>query len=180
LSTGTKTPFRSDLKVSAPLPLSDVLGFYRRELGKRGWREASAGNNVATDSAVLHFTTPEGPAVLNLTRANGATEVDLVARNPDAASKAGIMPKPGQAKVLLGNAGPTPQTITFNNQPIKVAAGAGKNGPDGPSLDLPPGTYKYSIHLPGKPAQIEQIELHADETWGLMILPMGVLPLQAY
>ena len=35
MSEGTQTPFRHELKASVPLALTDVLGFYRRELGKR-------------------------------------------------------------------------------------------------------------------------------------------------
>ena len=47
-------------------------------------------------------------------------------------------------------------------------------------LDLPPGKYKFSIKLPGKPAFNDELEVGADETWGLMIGPGGVLPLQVY
>ena len=91
-----------------------------------------------------------------------------------------MLPKPGQVKVMFGNINDAEAAITFNNKTIKVAAGAGIKGPDGPMLDLPPGKYKYSIKLPGRPAQSDEIELGADETWGLMIGPGGVLPLQAY
>jgi hypothetical protein len=117
---------------------------------------------------------------LKLSRKDDATEVDLVARNPDATVKAGMMPKQGQAKILFGNVNPAAETITFNNHPIKVAAGAGTKGPDGPSLDLPPGKYRYSIKLPGQPVLDDVVDIGADETWGLMIGPGGVLPLQAY
>jgi hypothetical protein len=104
----------------------------------------------------------------------------LVVKNAGAASKAGILPKPGQVKVMFGNINDAEAAIMFNNKTIKVAAGAGRKGPDGPMLDLPPGKYKYSIRLPCKPAQSDEVELGADETWGLMIGPSGVLPLQAY
>jgi hypothetical protein len=46
------------------------------------------------------------------------------------------------------------------------AFGAGTKKPDGPTLDMPPGKYPYSIKLPGKPPQVE---LGADETLGLMV-----------
>ena len=179
MSEGTTTPFRHELKASVPLALTDVLGFYRRELGKRNWKENN-GAIVASDKAVIAYTAPDGPAVLKLTRKDDATSVSLVVKNPAAVSKAGIMPKPGQAKVLFGNINPAEAAITFNGKTIKVAAGAGTKAPDGPSLDLPPGKYKYSIKLPGQPAQSEEVEIAADETWGLMIGPGGVLALQAY
>ncbi len=180
MSEGTKTPFRRELNASVPLELTDVLGFYRRELGKLGWKEESKGTTVAAENAAVAFTAPEGPAVLRLGRKDGATSVRLMLKDPAAVTKAGIMPKPGQAKVLFGNINPAAETVTFNNKPISVAAGTGVKNPDGPSLDVAPGKYRYTIKLAGKPAQSEEIELGADEVWGLMIGPGGVLALQAY
>jgi hypothetical protein len=180
MSEGTSTPFRHELKASVPLALSDVLGFYRRELGKRNWKEQVQGAVVTVDKAVLAYTAPEGPAVLKLTRKDDAISVSLVVKNPAAVAKAGIMPKPGQAKVLFGNINPVEAAITFNGKTLKVGSGAGTKAPDGPSLDLPPGKYKYSIKLPGQPGQSDEVEIAADETWGLMIGPGGVLALQAY
>jgi hypothetical protein len=175
---------RQELKVSVPQPQADVLAFYRRELGKRGWQEidqqASAGNNVATDSAVLHFTTPEGLAVLTLSRANDVSHIDLVVRYPEAAAKAGFMPKPGFARIMLGNDTVTAQTITFNNQPIEITGIDERVGKGEPSQDVPPGTYRYSVQLPGKPVQTDQIELHADETWELKIVSTGVESSEIY
>jgi hypothetical protein len=180
MSEGTKTPFRRELQASVPLELTDVLGFYRRELGKLGWKEEAKGTAVAAESAAVAFTAPEGPAVLKLGRKDGATSVRLMLKDPAAVAKAGIMPKPGQAKVLFGNINAATETVTFNNKPVSVAAGVGVKNPDGPVLDLPPGKYRYTIKLAGKPAQSEDIELGADEVWGLMIGPGGVLALQAY
>jgi len=37
-----------------------------------------------------------------------------------------------------------------------------------------------SIRLPGKPAETDEVEINADEIWGLMIGPGGVLPLRVY
>jgi hypothetical protein len=180
LSEGTKTPFRRELKANVPLELTDVLGFYRRELGKLNWKEESKGAVVMADNAAIGYISPEGPAVLKLGRKDGETTVSLLVRNPAAVAKAGIMPKPGQAKALFGNINSAAAAMTFNNKTISVAAGAGAKSPDGPTLDLPPGKYKYSIKLPGRPAESDEVELGADETWGLMIGPGGVLALQAY
>jgi hypothetical protein len=180
MSEGTKTPFRRELQASVPLELADVLGFYRRELGKLSWKEESKGTTISADSAAVAFTAPEGPAVLKLGRKDGATSVRLMLKDPAAVAKAGIMPKPGQAKVLFGNINPAAETITFNSKPVSVAAGVGVKNPDGPALDLAPGKYKYTIKLAGKPAQTDEIELGADEVWGVMIGPGGVLALQAY
>ena len=75
---------------------------------------------------------------------------------------------------------PNEATMTFNNKAVKIKGGAGTKAPDGPTLDVKPGKYKFSIKPAGKPAQTEEIEVGADETWGLMIGPGGVLPMQAY
>jgi len=180
MSEGTKTPFRRELKASVPLELADVLGFYRRELGKLNWKEESNGAVVTADKATIAYASPDGPAILNLGRKDDATSISLVVKDPGAVAKAGITPKQGQAKVLFGNINDAAATITFNSKAINVAAGTGVKNPDGPALDLPPGKYKYSIKLQGKPLQSDEIELGVDEVWGLMIGPGGVLALQAY
>ena len=128
MSEGTKTPFRRELQASVPLELTDVLGFYRRELGKLNWKEEPKGTTIGADSAAVAFTAPEGPAVLRLGRKDGATTVRLMLKDPAAVAKAGIMPKPGQAKVLFGNINPAAETITFNNKPVSVAAVARSGG----------------------------------------------------
>ena len=180
MSEGTKTPFRRDLKASVPLDLTDVLGFYRRELGKLNWKEESKGAIIAADNAVIAYTSAEGQAVLKLGRKDGKTSVSLTVKNPDAAAKAGIIPKPGRAKLVIGNPNDVEAVVTINKQTIKVAAGVGAKAPDGPTLDLAPGKYPFSIKLPGKPAHNDELEVGADETWGLFIGPGGALPLLVY
>ena len=56
--------------------------------------------------------------------------------------------------------------MTFNSKAINVADGTGVKNPDGPTLDLPPGEYKYSIKHQGKPLQSDEVELAVDEIWG--------------
>lgn len=168
------------MSANVPLDLSAVLGFYRRELGKLNWKEEAKDAVIAADNASINYTSPEGPASLKLSRKDGDTVVKVVVKNPDAAAKAGIMPKPGQAKFILGNINEADATITFNGKPVKIAKGAGTKGPDGPMFDLPPGKYKYSIKPAGRPLQAEEIDAKADETWGLMVGPGGVLALQTY
>ncbi len=176
----TKTPFRRELNANVQLDLTTVLEFYRRELGKLDWKEGPKAAVIAADSATAVFSSSHGSAILKLGRKNGETTVSLNVKDPDAAKKAGILPSPGQSKILFGNILPTEAAITFNNQTIKVAAAAGTKAPDGPTLDLAPGKYKYSIKSPGKSVQNDEVEIGADETWGLMIGPGGVLALQAY
>ena len=119
-------------------------------------------------------------ALLTLGRKDGETVISLVVKNPEAAVKAGVMPKPGQAKLLITNPSPAEVVLTINKQTIKAAAGSGTKGPDGAMLDLPPGKYKFSIKLPGQPAHEDELEVGADQIWGLLIGPGGALPLQVY
>ena len=72
--------------------------------------------------------------------------------------------------------------MTINKQTIKVAAGTGSpQSPKGPTIDLPPGKYPYTLKVAGGRAKTNQVEIAADDTWGLMVAPDGaVLPLQMY
>jgi len=179
---GGQSPFRRELGASVPAELGSVLAFYRSELTKRGWKETAEHAAVKTDHVQLAFTSPEGPAVLKLGRQNGETTINLAQKNPAAAAKADVMPKPGLAKLMFSNMGGGEVAVTINKQTIKIGAGAGgPQSPKGPTLDLPPGKYQYSLKIAGSPARSNQIEIAADETWGLMIAPNGeVLPVQMY
>ncbi|TYO68283.1 hypothetical protein FXV83_01530 [Bradyrhizobium hipponense] len=179
---GSEAPFRRELEASIPAPLGDVLAFYRSELGKLGWEEKANGATVSAERAQIDFTSPQGPAVLKLGRAGGETTVNLAQKNPDAATRADIMPKPGQARLMLGNVGQKEAALTINKQTIKIAAGAGSpQSPKGPMLDLPPGKYQYALRVAGHPARNETLTVAAGDTWGLMVGPSGdVLPLQMY
>jgi hypothetical protein len=179
MSEGTQTPFRRALKASVPLNFNDVLGFYRRELGKLNWKEQNNGASSG-DTATIRYVAPDGPAVLKLTRKDDDINVDLVVKIPGEAEKAGVLPKKGRGLVMLGNINSAAATVLFDRKPYKVEPGAGTKGPDGPKLDLAPGKYKYSIKLPGRPTQEDELNIGEDETWGLMVGPGGILALQAY
>lgn len=179
---GSDQSFRTELEASIPAELGEVLAFYRAELTNRGWQEKADGAIVTAERAELAFTSPQGPAVLKLGRARDETTVSLMQRNPQAAAKADIMPKAGQARLMLGNMGPKEASLTINNQTVKIAAGAGgPQSPKGPMLDLPPGKYQYALRLPGRPTRTEILTVAAGDAWGLLVGPNGdVLPLQMY
>ncbi|WP_339029521.1 hypothetical protein WI604_00960 [Bradyrhizobium symbiodeficiens] len=179
---GSNQSFRTELEASIPAEISDVLAFYRAELTKRGWQEKTEGATVTAEWAELAFTSPDGPAILKLGRARNETTVSLVQRNPQAAAKADIMPKAGQARVVLGNMGAKEASLTINKQTVKIAAGAGgPQSPKGPMLDLPPGKYPYALRMPGQPTRTETLTVAAGDAWGLLVGPSGdVLPLQMY
>ncbi len=179
---GSNAPIRRELEASIPAELNNVLGFYRTELGKLGWKEATEGPVVKPDQVQLAFVSPDGPATLKLGRSNGETSVNLAQKYPDVAAKADFVPKPGQAKLVFGNMGGSEATVSINKQTIKIAGGAGgPQSPKPPMLDLPPGKYPYTLKVAGGPARTDQIEIDAGDTWGLMVAPSGdVLPLHMY
>jgi hypothetical protein len=178
---GTETAIRRELNASIPADLNSVLAFYRAELGKRGWKETTERAVVKPDQAQLAFVSPDGPATLKLGRGNDETTVVLAQKIPAAAAKGDVMPKPGQARLMFVNVGDSEAALTINKQTIMIAPGAGGPQAKGPTLDLPPGKYRYSVKVAGRPAGNNEIEIAADDTWGLMVAPGGaVMPLQVY
>jgi hypothetical protein len=189
LTTAKNSPFIKSFHVETPLALSAVLGFYRAELAKRGWTE-DGGAVVAPDRAGVAFTTPDGPALLRLMHQDARTIAHLSLRKP-AAANAGILPRPGQVRLMLANPGDEEAIVTINGQTITLAAGAGDHlmgvpetvskSPDHPEIDLPPGKYNVTVKVASGAAQSGEFEVAAGETWGLMVGPDGVpLPAQLY
>jgi hypothetical protein len=189
LTTAKNSTFITAFHVETPLDLAGVLRFYRLALSKRGWSE-NGGAVVEPGGAVIAFTTSDGPALLRLTHQDDRTIVDLSLRKP-AATNAGILPMPGQARLLLGNSTDEEAVITINEQTIKLAARAGREltddpatgrkSPDSQEINLPPGKYKATLKVASGAVQNREFELAADETWGLLAGPAGVpLPLHLY
>jgi hypothetical protein len=179
LAEAETTPLRRALNVETPLDLKSVVGFYRQELGKRGWKEEATGPVVSADGATLGFSSPDGPAILKLERKDDATTVSLVVSNQAKAKSSGLMAKPGKVKAMFGNLLSAPATFTINKQTVKVAPGVGANGPGGPTLELPPGKYKVSMKA-GPLAVSEDVEVGANEIWGFMAGPGGLMPMQIH
>ncbi len=174
---GVEAPLRIKLEATVPAELSDVLAFYRTELGKLGWQEKTDGAVVAADHVQLAFASPLGPAMLELGHKDSSTSVNLVQRNQDAATRANVMPEPGQAKLVFSNISETEAVLTINERTIKRATGA-----NAVALDLPPGKYSYELSVPGHPATTNILNLAAGDTWELTVGRDGDAwsPLQLY
>lgn len=177
LMRDVEAPLRIKLEATVPAKLSDVLVFYRTELGKLGWQEKPDGAVVAADHVQLAFVSPLGPAMLKLGRKDSSTSVNLVQRNQDAATRANIMPEPGQAKLVFSNIGETEAVLTINERTIKRAAGT-----NAVSLDLPPGKYSYELSVPSRPATTNILTVAAGDAWELTVGRDGEAwsPLQLY
>ncbi len=174
---GVEAPLRIKLEATVPAELSDVLAFYRTELGKLGWQEKTDGAVVAADHVQLAFASPLGPAMLELGHKDSSTSVNLVQRNQDAATRANVMPESGQAKLVFSNISETEAVLTINERTIKRATGA-----NAVALDLPPGKYSYELSVPGHPATTNILNLAAGDTWELTVGRDGDAwsPLQLY
>ena len=158
-----KVPLRLEIEARVPAELSEVLAFYRRELGQRGWQEKPDDAMIAADRVQLAFVSPKGPAVLKLGRAKGETTVSLAQRNPEAAAKADVLPISGQARLIFGYLRPDVASLVINDQTIKIAGG--ENHPQ--TLDLPPGTYSYELRVSGLLVRTDTVTLASGEAWGL-------------
>lgn len=177
LMRGVEAPLRVKLEATVPAELGDVLAFYRRELGKLGWQEQHDGAVVSADHVQLAFASPLGPAMLELGRKGSSTLVHLVQKNSDTATRANVMPEPGQAKLVFSNIGETEAVLGINAHIIKRSAGA-----NAVSLDLAPGGYSYELNVPGRPAHSNILTVAAGDAWELTIGRDGEAwsPLQLY
>lgn len=162
-ASGIEVPLGVELKAQVPAELSDVLAFYRAELGKRGWREKPDGTMVAADRALLVYASPKGPGRLTLDRAKGETTVDLVQRNTETAAKANFLPAAGQSRLIFGYLRPNVASLVINDQTIEIAGG--ENHPQ--TLDLPPGTYPFELRASGLLLRADTVTVAAGEAWDL-------------
>ncbi len=179
---GVETPLRTKLTARIPAELGDVLAFYRTELGKLGWQEQRDGAVIASDHVRLAFATPLGPAMLELDRKERSTSVNLVQRNKGAATMAHVMPKPGRAALMFTNLGDKEAVITLDHHIVMLPARAGRERPEAPLFNMPPGKYSYALKIDGGPDRDTTIELVAGDAWEVTVGPEGDLwsPLQLY
>ncbi|MBR0825031.1 hypothetical protein JQ596_05755 [Bradyrhizobium manausense] len=161
---GVETPLRRELDARLPARLGDVLVFYRTELAKLGWQEQGNGADVRADHVQLAFASPVGPALLKLGRKDNSTTVSLVQKNESVATRANLLPEPGQAKLVFSNISDQEAALTINAQTITRAADA-----HGVALDLPPGKYAYELNVPGHPATTNVLTVAAGDTWEVSV-----------
>ena len=167
----SSTLYSKGVNFSAPNSVADIVAFYRAELAKKNWKEDSA--SVSNNEAELAFSAPEGPAKLTVKRNGDMSDAELTLNNKSAAAKSPLAPKPGKVKILFGNMSEKAAEITIAGKHIKVPAGAGSQGPDGPSLELAPGQLTASM----KGAK-ESFKADADTIWMVGIGPGGLIVIQ--
>jgi hypothetical protein len=169
-SQGSK--YRKSIQTTVPAELKAVLEFYRRELGSRGWKEDSKAAAVEPEQAKLSFTGDDGELSVQLERQGKSVAINLTVRYTARAKADGLLPKPNQARLILGNISEKDVVIQVNKKEHKVAAGAGAKDPkDGIIVDLPPGKCTVTVKVRGKPDDTQELNLEPATTWGVVVLP---------
>jgi len=175
--------FRKDLQTGSPSSLPTVLEFYLTELSALGWKP-SGDTTVATDATAktVTFEGSDGVLVLDLQVSGGETQIVIAAKNKAATEAAGLLPPGGQVRIAFASFAEEEVTLTIADQTIVLPPGAAENEPDPEyMIDIAPGSYAYTLtDSSGNVIETDTIELGADETWGLIAGPSGMLPLQLY
>ncbi len=155
-----------------------VLAFYRRELGALGWKETEPLRNQG-GRMVAAFASADGPGLLTIERKGRETRATLLLRKEAEARKAGMLRKPVR-RANPGQHGRFRSDGRHRRRTFRLAAGVGSKAPDGPWLDVAPGSHRATIRAPGKPDVVENVTVRAGEIWGVVIGPGGALPLPMY
>ncbi|HRE22485.1 MAG TPA: hypothetical protein PKW21_15845, partial [Rhabdaerophilum sp.] len=174
-----RSPWRIEAQATVKATPASVLAFYRKELVALGWKETAPARTEGAKT-IVGYAAADGPGVLTLTRKGQETSISLLLRKEAEAKKSGMMPKAGQAKILIGNMHDTAATVIVGGKTFKVAPGVGSEKPDGPSLDVPPGNHKVTIKIAGSPDSTEIVTVQGNDIWGVLIGPGGALPVQMY
>jgi hypothetical protein len=180
-SEGTK--FRRVVSVASPSDLAALQELYQAELPALGWRPVKDEETLPDDDVVtLAFVGDEGSLTVELKEAGTGTEILITTKNPTAAQEAGVLPPAGKARLILGNINEETVTVTLDGKAYQVEpeAGMGDTLEGLTMVDLAPGTYTVEVEIPGAGEFSEEVELKADEAWGVMAGPGGLLPLQFY
>lgn len=166
------TQFSKSVNFSAPNSVADIVAFYRAELAKKGWKEDSA--KVDEKAAELSFTAPEGPAKLVVTRNGDMSDAELTLTEKTKAAGSPLAPKPGMVKLVFGNMSDKAADVAIAGKHVKMTAGQGAKGPDGPTLEVKPG--KLSATMKG--AQAADFEAGPDEIWMVGVGPGGLIAIK--
>jgi hypothetical protein len=176
-SSGSESSlFRRSVMATVEAKVPAVVEMYRKELAARGWTEATDKAQISDDSASLTFDTPNGPGFFTITRDGDNTNIQVGYSDKAAASQSPLFPKPGQVKIAIGNITDSAATVMIGGKTVKVKALAGSTAPDGPTLDVAPGTLKAEM----EGGRAETIEAGPDQIWMIMVGPGGLLPIRAY
>ena len=96
----------------------------------------------------------------------------MALRKPEEARKAGMLPKPGTARIVMGSFIEQQATVTLDNKSIAVGAGVGKDAPRTARRSTSRrANIATALKIPGKPTSTEDVTVRADQTWVMMSAP---------
>ncbi|MBI3469280.1 MAG: hypothetical protein HY000_40265 [Planctomycetes bacterium] len=174
-SEGTR--YRKSTHAAVDMELQPVADFYRQELAAQQWKEDQAAR-VAGDGTVpratLLFRGAAGKMTVNLQREGERTVIDLTSTDDARARSDGVLPEPGKARLVMGNAHSRDVVIAIGKQDYPLKAGRGAQDPKTAlNYSIAPGKYVVTIKIPGEAPQTETLEIGADTAWGVIALPTG-------
>ena len=159
--------------------VADVAQFYRKELAQIGWREVAY--KIASKQASLTFKGSEGELLVEVGSAQGETKIELEQRNVNLARRDNLLPRDGEALLIMGNATRSNVQLQLNKRPFTLRAQQGTRSPkDAQRVRLSGGRYIVSWQLPGEAKAQETFEAQVGETWAVMLTPGGALPMRMW
>lgn len=170
--------FAKTIETSVQGKVDEVLDFYAQRLPDLGYERGDS--TKVDDQTVVNFAGEDGPLVLKLEKFGAEVRITIDVKNRTAAEEAGILPKPGKARIIVGNDTDTEATIKIGEVTIKVGPKEGNEEPNGPTADIEPGTYTLTVLRDGEEPVEEEFIAEADQTWGCIVIPPGPIVLPIY
>ena len=102
------------------------------------------------------------------------SDADLTLTQKSKAAASPLAPKPGMVKLVFGNMSDKAADVAIAGKHVKMTAGQGAKGPDGPTLEVKPG--KLSATMKG--AQAADFEAGPDEIWMVGVGPGGLIAIK--
>ncbi len=170
---GEGSTYCKTTRADVDLPLQAVVEFYRKELTAKGWKEQKPA--VSSDTpATLIFKSATGSMVVRLSGEGESTSIDAAVHFEAKAKQDGMLPEAGKGRILLANGHEKAVTIMIGKKSYPLKAGQGMEDPKKAlNYTVAPGKYQLTIKVPGQPAKNESVEITANTTWGVFVLPTG-------
>jgi len=169
-----RSQYRQQVTAAVKMNIAELVELYRKELPAQKWREVTSAAEVEADAATLVFKRPTGTLTVEMTRDGAETRLQVGATNATAAKRDGILPEPGKARLVMGNAYDRDIVITIGktNYPIKSGRGA-RDPKTALNYTIGAGRYVLTIQIPGQPAKTETLDITEGTAWGVLALPTG-------
>lgn len=163
------------------ISLGKTADFYRSTLTPQGWQAIEAPSAKANEE-VLRFRNSIGTITVRLKSNGGRTDISITKHDDKKAELDGVMPEPGNGRLILANGHNVPVVFTIGDTDYPVNAGAGaENLKDALNYSVGPGEYSIVIKIPGQQPKTETVHITAGSSWAVVVVPTGgYLAMQLY